>query len=87
MIQERVSALMADALRANLMGLCDYEVQLLEFIELEHSPKNILIRSVKKKQNQKEKLYAELMNLLNAYHLNPTLYQLLKEDPYVSSIS
>jgi len=87
LIQERVSALMTDALRANLIGLCDYEVQLLEFIELEHSPKNILIRSVKKKQSQKKKLYEELVNLLHTYHLNPTLYQLLKEGQYVSPIS
>ena len=87
LVQERVSALMTDALRANLIGLCDYEVQLLEFIELEHSPKNILIRSVKKKQNHKKKLYTEIMNILNTYQLNPTLYQLLEEEQYVLPIS
>ena len=87
LIQERVSALMTDALRANLIGACGYEVQLLEFIELEHSPKNILIRSIKKKQANKEKLLMEVKRMLDEYHLNPYLYQLLEEAKYVSPIS
>lgn len=49
LIRERVSALFTDALRANLLEEAGYEVQILEFIDMEHTPKNILIRAVKQK--------------------------------------
>lgn len=46
-VKERVSALMTDAIRANVLEYCGYHTQLLEFIDIAHSPKNILIRAVK----------------------------------------
>ncbi len=46
-IKERVAALMTDAMRANWLEIQGYEVQILEFIDLEHTPKNLLIRAVK----------------------------------------
>ena len=46
-IKEHMAALMTDALRANLLEQAGYETQILEFIELEHTPKNLLIRAVK----------------------------------------
>jgi len=87
LVQERFSSLMTDALRANLIGICDYEVQLLEFIDMEHSPKNVLIRSIKKKRNNKEKLYKEIEVIVNTYQLKPSLYRLLEEGHYVLPIS
>lgn len=47
-IKERVAALLTDALRANLLEQQGYETQILEFIDMEHTPKNLLIRAVKK---------------------------------------
>lgn len=47
-IKERVSALMTDAIRANVLEYCGYNTQLLEFIDIAHSPKNILIRAVRR---------------------------------------
>lgn len=47
-VKERVSALMTDAIRANVLEYCGYNTQLLEFIDIAHSPKNILIRAVKR---------------------------------------
>ena len=38
---------MTDALRAQLLELAGYRTQLVEFIELEHTPKNVLIRAVR----------------------------------------
>lgn len=50
-IQERMSALITDAIRANLLQQQGYETQILEFIDMEHTPKNLLIRAVKRQEN------------------------------------
>ena len=47
LIKERVAALVTDALRAGRLEEQGYKVQILEFIDMEHTPKNILIRAVK----------------------------------------
>lgn len=47
-IRERMSALITDAVRANLLEQQGYETQILEFIDMEHTPKNLLIRAVKR---------------------------------------
>ena len=47
LIKERTAALMTDAMRGQLLEMKGYKTQLLEFIDMEHTPKNILIRGVK----------------------------------------
>lgn len=47
-IREKFSSLVTDALRGEWLEQQDYKVQMLEFIDMEHTPKNILIRAVKK---------------------------------------
>ena len=46
-IKEKLASLVTDSLRANVLEVLGYEVQLLEFIDMEHTPKNILIRAIK----------------------------------------
>lgn len=46
-LKERFSALATDAIRARLLDIVGYKTQLLEFIDMEHTPKNVLIRAVK----------------------------------------
>lgn len=48
LIKERMAALITDAVRANLLESQGYDTQILEFIDMEHTPKNILIRAVKR---------------------------------------
>lgn len=74
-LKERIAALMTDGLRAQMLERAGYETQILEFIDMEHTPKNLLIRAVytgKKKDNEKE-----LRACLDAFHLHPTLESLL----------
>ena len=77
-IKERTAALMTDAIRASLLECCGYKTQVMEFIDMSHTPKNILIRAVKtdkKDLSQVEKIE----NLIKEFDLSPTLYNLLKD--------
>lgn len=63
LIRERMSALLTDAIRADLLEEHGYDTQILEFIDMEHTPKNILIRAVKgrgKKDTGIQRLTEEL---------------------------
>ena len=47
LLKERISALLTDGIRAAILEDAGYEVQVMEFIDMEHTPKNILLRCVK----------------------------------------
>ena len=79
LVKERMSALITDAVRADLLENCGYETQILEFIDMEHTPKNILIRAIKKEQ-QDFTLDSKLEIFLNELHLEPTLLKLMKDE-------
>ena len=81
-VKERTAALMTDAIRGNLLNYMGYSVQLLEFVDMSHTPKNILIRAVKSNitKKAKETSLREVNELINEFNLNPTLYRLLIED-------
>ena len=76
-IKERMAALFTDALRARILECCGYRVQILEFIDMEHTPKNLLIRAVKQGGPRKDR--EELQAVLEFLHAEPTLYRLLME--------
>lgn len=84
-IKERIAALMTDSVRGNLLEAVGYKTQILEFIDIAHSPKNILIRATKGKisKEKKEKLIKEVDNLSKEFNLESTLYKLLKEDKFL----
>jgi len=77
LIKERMAALLTDAMRAEYLEGCGYDVQILEFIDMEHTPKNILIRGIKtgKKKANKESIKA----CEEFFHVTPTLGRLLEE--------
>lgn len=79
-VKERFSALATDAIRANLLEYCGYKTQLLEFIDLAHTPKNLLIRAVRRPTIPKgirEKALAEAQALMEEFSFQPMLYTLL----------
>ncbi len=75
-IKERIAALLTDALRANLLEQQGYETQILEFIDMEHTPKNLLIRAVKK-GSMRPKHSADIRAVEELLHVAPTLDKLL----------
>lgn len=87
LIRERSAALFTDALRAALLEAEGYDTQILEFIDMEHTPKNIMIRGILRNRDakseteqryrmQKRQKAAALMTFL---HVFPTLDRLLRE--------
>lgn len=83
-IKERMAALITDALRANLLEEQGYDTQLLEFIDMEHTPKNILIRAVKREgkgvsiqYKNSHKKVVDAQQLEELLHVEPTLRRLL----------
>lgn len=75
LIKERVAALLTDALRAEYLRKEGYEAQILEFIDMEHTPKNILIRAVKKGRKKNEGKQME--ECIEFFHVEPMLGKLL----------
>jgi len=83
LIKERFSALATDSIRAELLTLVGYDAQLLEFIDMEHTPKNILIRAYKTGKSpsaESVEKYAAFRDLLN---VKPFLERELKEAGYL----
>lgn len=79
LIRERFASLATDSIRAEILKLVGYDAQLLEFIDMEHTPKNILIRAYftgKKPTVEQRKRYDAFVQFLSA---NPFLQNELKE--------
>lgn len=78
-IKERISALITDAVRANLLERSGYDTQIVEFIDMEHTPKNLLIRAVKKKNMRPAGKQGDISGVLELLQISPTLERLLRE--------
>jgi hypothetical protein len=78
LLKERTAALMTDAVRAGLLERAGYDVQVLEFIDMEHTPKNILLRCVKNQQ-MKPKQKDNLDDFIAFLGVESTLERLLAE--------
>lgn len=82
-LKERMAALITDGLRAQILEANGYRTQILEFIDMAHTPKNLLIRAVYNGHCADNK--AQINELLAAFDINPTLYRLLcKNDNTIS---
>lgn len=75
LIKERLAALVTDGLRAQYLEREGYDVQVLEFIDMEHTPKNILLRAVR--TGRKGENGAAIQACEEFFHVSPALGKLL----------
>lgn len=80
--KERTSAILTDIVRCNLLKSQGYQVDLLEFIDFETTPKNLLIRATKTKipQSVKKEMTNEVISLKKEFGFEQTLFTLLNEN-------
>jgi len=79
-IKEKISSLVTDAVRANILEAEGYKTSILEFIDMEHTPKNLLIRAVKRSGgdgNRQHKARQRVDEITEFLHIDPTLKRIL----------
>lgn len=82
LLKERFAALVTDGLRAEYLESAGYHVQVLEFIDMEHTPKNILLRAVKQTgqpEGEKQKKLECIQKCEEFLQVSPTLGKLMDE--------
>ena len=82
LIKERMAALYTDAIRAQVLEYRGYRTQILEFIDMEHTPKNILIRAVR--QGKKRDNGLQIRERADFLHVKPTVVELLAPELWES---
>jgi Methyltransferase domain. len=76
-LRERFAALATDGIRAKILEIMGYKTSVMEFIDMEHTPKNIMIRAVKgKSKTQDAAKKAELDKFMEEYKIEQTLYNM-----------
>ena len=85
LIKERMSALITDAIRANVLEEQGYQVQVMEFIDMEHTPKNILIRAIKERENKNPD--TGINRLTDFLHVRNTLQEIMSAKGDITGVS
>lgn len=75
LILERFSALLTDAIRVEILRSLGYDVDVIEFVDFAHSPKNLMIRATYKGG---KKSMQNIEKLIDKYHFSQTLFNLVK---------
>lgn len=76
LIKERFSALLTDAIRVEILRSYGYVVDVIEFVDFAHSPKNVMIRG---KLTKSKKSFSNVENLIKKYKFKQKLYELTKK--------
>lgn len=80
-LKERFASLATDAARVQLLELLGYQAQILEFIDMEHTPKNLLIRAIKSKsKNNLQELTQRYLSYKQALQITPSLEKRFKNE-------
>lgn len=81
LVKERIAALVTDALRAGLLEQKGYDTQILEFIDMEHTPKNLMIRAVRSRRMRPAQDAGALDRAMGLLQVDPVLKHLLGTGP------
>lgn len=80
-IRERMAALATDAARGQILEILGYRTQILEFVDLENTPKNLMIRAVREKNPTSNKVLLErYLDYKNALNITPSLEKRFKKE-------
>ncbi|MBR5438368.1 MAG: SAM-dependent methyltransferase [Clostridia bacterium] len=77
LIKERFSALLTDSIRAEILRLCGYDTDIIEFVDFAHSPKNLMLRCKLKKPLTPD--LSGIEELMARYSFSQKLYELVKK--------
>jgi hypothetical protein len=78
-VKERFAAVLTNAVRCNLLELQNYKTELIEFVDISHSPKNLLIRAAGTGDcANREQIKRELDETMQTFGISQTLYNLLR---------
>jgi SAM-dependent methyltransferase len=78
LIKERFSALLTDSIRAEILKECGYEVDIIEFVDFAHSPKNLMLRCKLKKKKTPD--LSEVRKLCETYGFKQKLFELTEKE-------
>ena len=76
-LRERFAALATDAARAQLLQAVGYDAEVIEFVDLEHTPKNLLIRAIRRPQRDTETAMRRYRAFKERMGIDPALERLL----------
>lgn len=81
-VKERMSALITDSIRGCMLEYAGYKTELIEFIDIEHSPKNILIRAIRRNisKEKKEDSYSQAKALAEEFSIEQKLMKLMEKE-------
>lgn len=77
-LKERIAALLTDGLRAQMLEACGYKVNVMEFIDMEHTPKNILIKAIRSEEEVDPNAYTTYKSISKALNLDLSLDKFIK---------
>jgi SAM-dependent methyltransferase len=72
-LRERFADVLTDALRAQILRIAGYAVDVVEFVESRHTPRNALLRATRRGGSPDPRLVAEYADLTAAWHVRPAL--------------
>ena len=78
-LNERLGDVITDAIRAAVLREHGYRVDVIEFVAAEHTPRNVMIRAVRTGAKPDSETSAQLVQLLDQWHLAPAFMRLLDE--------
>ena len=70
-IKEKLATLLTDSVRANVLEIMGYRTQVIEFIDMEHTPKNVMIRAFFEKSNNIDKVVKQYNEFKNEWQISP----------------